>query len=243
MTMGLTKTNRRLLPGFLSSSGKKNRAASVLSCGTTVTLTLDTAGVASETSGVSLRREASFQDATTHSANSILRTPRSQGFSRAASYLMRRSLVPEGALEGGAPEGGELKEEPNCEASEVGRVDDIFSSELNRCSTPSLPQLRLERAELYPIICYESDDEDTDDSTKNPTCAVLIEARLEALKIQEHLLGKDHSDAIFLSRRVHRLRAQSDLLRLSLERGCTMSRTHFLPKSAHMHVPIDYPVQ
>jgi hypothetical protein len=231
--MEVTKSNRRFVPDFLSLSVKKNRAQSVVSTGSTVSLTRVTEDGAT-TEVHFIRALGMIDDATTHSASATLNSPRSLGFSRAASYLMRRSLAPKSRVVG-----VELEKEFSGCVREEGRVDDLFSSELNRCSTAALPQLRLERAELYPIVCYESDDEDT----HNQAGDVVLEARIEALNIQEKLLGKDHSDVIFLSRHVQRLRGHSELLRSSLEHGGTTSRAHYVPKSAFMNVPIDYPFQ
>lgn len=40
------------------------------------------------------------------------------------------------------------------------RVEDMFNSAFNHCDPLNLPELRLQRAETHPIICYESDDDD-----------------------------------------------------------------------------------
>lgn len=234
LTMARMRSNNSLLPGFLTASLRKNQPPSVVSSGATASLTLATDDC--ET----LMQDLGVDEASTHSANSILHSPRSLGLSRAASYLMRRTFSRKSTMLG-----EEHEKEPIGGVSEAGHIDDIFASELNRCSTSTLPELRLQRAELYPIICYESDEEDSDGRNENSTHEdVGLVARLEALKVQERLLGKDHTDVIFLSRRIQRLRGTSELLRLSLERGCTTSsRAHYLPKSAHMIVPSDYPVQ
>jgi hypothetical protein len=132
-------------------------------------------------------------------------------------------------------------------ASVTGRIDDIFASELNRCTASSLPKLRLERSVSFPVVCYESDDdEDTDMGSSSLASSddTVLDARLEALQVQVSILGKDHTDVLFLSRRVQRLRSQSELLHLSLERiPPSSSRAHYFPRSAHMIVPADYPVQ
>lgn len=245
--MGKTKSNRRLLPGFLSpKSGKKSSAQSVVSTTGTASLTLATDD--------SDRLMGVDDLMSTHSANSI--SYRSMGFSRSASYLMRRALSNKRGIEAEIIEKDESSSIHSSASSDDdsgthfdardGRVDDIFSSELNRCSTSSMHQLRLER-DLHPIVCYESDDgESQDDSCleSHPSGVdAAIDGRLEALKIQERLLGKEHTDVIFLSKRTQRLRGQSELLRSSLERSSVASRAHYYPKSALMMVPLDYPMQ
>lgn len=234
VTMGLTRSNRRLMPGFLSLSGRKIRAPSIASGGATVSLTISTED------GESFMQEMVVdEDFSPRSINSVPHSTRSVGFSRAASYLMHRAHSRSrgmSSIVGDAPE-------EKLEGSESGRVDDIFARTVNRCSDSALPELRLERAGLYPIVCYESDDEGSDGNAgKQPRDNVVLGARLEALKVQEGLLGPDHPDVIFLSRHIYRLLAPGESLRLSLERASTTSRAHFFPKSAHMRVPSDYPV-
>jgi hypothetical protein len=56
---------------------------------------------------------------------------------------------------------------------ENGRVQDIFSSELNRCTAQDLPLLRLERESTHPIVCYESEDDEENSSASDKLKSVI----------------------------------------------------------------------
>jgi hypothetical protein len=92
---------------------------------------------------------------------------------------------------------------PSFQAASVGtgvsdvadyNLEDMFSRGLNHCTPESLPSLRQYRSKVAPIVAYESDEE-LDNH---------IKARLEALEVQQELLGADHSDVLFLQKRVCR---------------------------------------
>ena len=116
-------------------------------------------------------------------------------------------------------------------AQEV-RIEDIFHSKLNKCNAEALPELRKQRAEIAPIVCYESDNEDNGNETTSaptpttttdnesfasadfanlPHIDVALQARMDALLVQQQLLGSDHPDVQFLANHIrqHRRRLSS----------------------------------
>lgn len=56
---------------------------------------------------------------------------------------------------------------------ENGRLQDIFSSELNRCTAHDLRQLRRERESTHPIVCYESEDDEENSSLSENLKSVI----------------------------------------------------------------------
>jgi hypothetical protein len=114
---------------------------------------------------------------------------------------------------------------------------DIFHSKLNKCDAQLLPDLRKQRAEIAPIVCYESDDDTERTSISSTSSTSLysfspepqqlldeaacimqeaqvdraLQSRLEALSVQQQLLGSDHPDVLFLASHIrqHRRRQSS----------------------------------
>jgi hypothetical protein len=158
-----------------------------------------------------------------------------------AGYFLKRghSLSPVVVSSTHLEEADADADDTRCE--HVCRVEDIFSSEMNRCSPDLLPELRRKRSSKEgAIICYESSDEDDgEENTESPG----LQSRMEALETQRNLLGDDHPDVQFLGRHVMSLRSQKDLLKEALQCNDTLPRSHFIPKSVYLKSPKDYPKQ
>ena len=114
--------------------------------------------------------------------------------------------------------------------AEAVRIEDIFHSKLNKCNAEALPELRRLRAETAPIVCYESDDEgsgnetaaspptltlgtesftsEVADSTNLPQNDAAIQARMDALSVQQNLLGSGHPDVQFLANHIRQHRCR-----------------------------------
>jgi hypothetical protein len=97
-------------------------------------------------------------------------------------------------------------------------LDDMFHSRLNQCNPEALFHLRERRANISPITCRESDSGDdavTDYSTHHQGLGlhedIALQSRLDALRLQQELLGFDHPDVLFLAQHIrqHRRRQSS----------------------------------
>ena len=120
-------------------------------------------------------------------------------FSRAVTYLKRRS--PHSIVLPASPVDEQISN------SQSGRVQDIFCTELNNCDPSSLPDLRRQRLEEAPIICHETDD-DEEENKQAAEDDVALKSRLEALEVQQRLLGKDHPDVNFMVQHIGRLQSR-----------------------------------
>jgi hypothetical protein len=94
----------------------------------------------------------------------------------------------------------------SCEsARSLERVDDRFCKTLNKCEPSQLEQLRQKRAEAAPIVCYESDDsEDVGEEHQDTEMSLALKSRLEAVEVQQRLLGKGHPDVVFMQQQLRR---------------------------------------
>jgi len=164
-------------------------------------------------------------------------------FSRAANYLMRRSISKKRGSElmEEQDDGEEREDTTNCAdySSDYGRIKDMFATELNRCNTYQLPQLRRDRAAENAIICYESDDDETENS---PTSS-SSEGTDDPIENPHHLEQSEASRNSPKKGKVTSLFASSaqqpnlaDLLGMSTIR-CHVARAQYLPKSAHIALP------
>jgi hypothetical protein len=153
-----------------------------------------------------------------HQMNKTIKSGSS--FSRAVAYLQRRS--PSSIVVVDAPV--HTSEQQSAASIRHRRVQDPFSTELNECCDAStLADLRKKRAEVSPIIIYESDDEEENATDAPAEFDVAFKSRLEALHVQQRLLGKDHPDVNFMILHMDRLQCR----RSSRPESCSAAR-HYL---------------
>jgi hypothetical protein len=197
MVHDASSSSERSLLKFLSRSGKK-RAVSIDSTVPSIGESLDYSAPSSN-NGESRQRR--------HLTSSPVKPSQKGVYFRAANFIRRRhasststsshrTMVVIEDDDGSDSESVRLSE----------RVDDRFCKTLNECEPSQLEQLRKYRAEVNPIVCYESDD--NNDVVKEHQCAeksVALNSRLEALEVQQRLLGKDHPDVVFMTQRIRRL--------------------------------------
>jgi hypothetical protein len=197
MALDASSSSERPLLKFLSRAGKK-RAVSIDSTVPSIDESLDYSTTSSN--GESRQR---------HHITSSPVKPSQQGvYSRAASFIRRRNASSASASSHRTMVVIEDDDGSDCESVRLSeRVDDRFCKTLNECEPSQLEQLRKDRAEVAPIVCYESDDND-DVVVEEHKCAeesVALNSRLEALEVQQRLLGKDHPDVVFMTQRIRRL--------------------------------------
>jgi hypothetical protein len=181
MVLDASSSSERSLLKYLSRSGKK-RAVSIDSTVPSIDESLDYSTTSSNVQPV----KPSQQGVYSRAANFIRRRHASS-----ASTSLHRTMVVIEDDDGSDCESARLSE----------RMDDRFFKTLNECEPSQLEQLREYRAEVAPIVCYESDD--NDDAVKEQS--VALNSRLEALEVQQRLLGKDHPDVVFMTQRIRRL--------------------------------------
>ena len=207
------------------------------------------------TDAASTRSDPDQSSASCGSSRSSPPRPRFRGgLSRAASYLMRRSISKRrGSIDAEEPETTATSTATatasynNLFSSDCGRVKDVFSAELNRCSTHQLPQLRRERESENPIICYENDDEDNGGDNEHYHSS-SSEGEDDFISSQ----AQGRSDSVFFTQPEQSSHDGSsdgrkslhELLRLSSSTDfrCNVCRAHYIPQSTHIALPKHFPM-
>jgi hypothetical protein len=172
--------SQRSLKNFLSRSTRKKR-----------TISFDSTVPEAESESIGASRHSSTVEL------------RQRGVcSRAASYILRRNVSSVSDRTVIESTNHTMVTDPE------GRLDDRFSSGLNRCEPSQLEQLRLKRAEIDPIVCHESDDNDEEPQPQDAGRSVILKSRLEALEVQQRLLGMDHPDVAFMMKQLRRMQSK-----------------------------------
>jgi hypothetical protein len=191
MVVDASASSQRSLLNFLSQSKKKRTISIDSTMHSTMPSVSEECCLNSTTSSIGESRQLR------HIASSPV-LPSQQGFySRAANYIRRGKVVIEDIEDDGS----------DCESTRSPeRVEDRFCKTLNECEPSQLEQLRKKRAEVTPIVCYESDDDDDvvgehQDAEKS----LALTSRLEALEVQQRLLGRGHPDVVFMTQQIRRL--------------------------------------
>ncbi|GKY96162.1 hypothetical protein MPSEU_000576200 [Mayamaea pseudoterrestris] len=146
---------------------------------------------------------------------------------RAVTYLKGRSRKLSVTSSSSTCSSGSSIFDSKTTAASTQEETDLFHSKLNQCDSQALPILRQKRAHLAPILCYESDCEERPEmqSKKHSLADLLdysssaelqaadcgLQCRMEALLIQQQLLGPCHPDVTFLAShiRMHHRRQSS----------------------------------
>jgi hypothetical protein len=210
-------SSQRSLLKFLSRSRKK-RADSIDS--TTVPT------IAEESLDYSTTSSTGESKQRRHITSSPVTSSQQGVYSRAANHIRRRKASSTSASSHHTMVVIEDDDGSDCESARLPeRVDDRFCKTLNECQPSQIEQLRIYRTEVAPIVCYESDD--NDDVVKEHQDAeksLALKSRLEALEVQQRLLGKDHPDVVFMTQRIRRLQRRGHL---ESESGLRSSSTPF----------------
>lgn len=189
--------SQRSLLKFLSRSRKK-RAISIDSTVPSIDESLDYS-ITSSNGELRQRR---------HTTSSPLNSSQQGVYSRAASYIRRRNASASASSHRPTMVVIEDDDGSDCESARLPeRVDDRFCKTLNECEPSQIEHLRKYRTEVAPIVCYESDDNDDVVKEHQDTDhkSLALKSRLEALEVQQGLLGKGHPDVVFMTQRIRRL--------------------------------------
>jgi hypothetical protein len=191
-----SSSSQHSLMKFLSRS-RKNRADSIDSTAHSIAESLDYS-TTSRTGELKQRR---------HITSSPVTSSQQGVYSQAASYNRRRNASSASASSLRTMVVIEDDDGSDCESARLPeRLDDRFCRKLNECEPSQIEQLRKYRTEVAPIVCYESDDnDDVDKEHQDAEKSLALKSRLEALEVQQHLLGKDHPDVVFMTQRIRRL--------------------------------------
>jgi hypothetical protein len=188
--------SQRSLLNFLSRS-KKKRTISIDSTVPSVTESLDSTTGTSSTGELRQLRQITSSPAFSSQ----------QGiYCRAANYIRRRNAPSASASSNRAMDVIEDDGSSCDSARPPERVDDRFCKTLNKCEPSQIEQLRQNRAEVAPIVCYESDNsDDVVKEDQDAEMSLALKSRLEALDVQQRLLGKGHPDVVFMQQQLRRL--------------------------------------
>jgi hypothetical protein len=214
MVLDASASSQHSLLKFLSRSRKK-RTISIDSTMTSISESLDYS-TTSSTGELRQRRHIITSSPVVSSHQGV--------YARATSYIRRRNVTSPSASSNHTMEVIE-DDGSDCESALLDlRVEDLFCKTLNECEPSQLEQLRRNRAEVAPIVCYESDDDDNEvvKEHQDAVKSLALKSRLEALEVQQRLLGKDHPDVVFMTQQLRRLQRRGNT-----DTASCVRRSHF----------------